>query len=275
MVGGGVRIDPAKFHDAFAADLPAEQAAVLAATQRPVAEAAFSEASGPPAWKRLPSWAAVASADTAAGTDVILSMAERAGATITELEGSHVIMISQPEAVTDVILKALAEVGWELNSVPPAVRSHSRPSPSPWGGVRANEDWVTKLLKDAQPGVPSREPHDEEARRDDRVVRVGGGSAPELPRSEHRVPHERPRQPSPRAAGPSGAERRPGQDRGTPGSITRRSSSGRWTSCSTRYETPEGPRDRAALLPGPRADDVVLLRRSQRIVEIIDKLDSR
>ena len=103
-------IDPAKFHDAFAADLPAEQSAVLAATQRPVAEAAFSEPSGPPAWKRLPSWAAVASADTAAGTDVIHSMAERAGATITQLEGSHVIMISQPQAVTDVILKALSEI---------------------------------------------------------------------------------------------------------------------------------------------------------------------
>ena len=103
-------IDPAKFHDAFAADLPAEQTAVLAATQRPVAEAAFSEPSGPPAWKRMPSWAAVASSDTAAGADVIRSMAERAGATITELEGSHVIMISQPQAVTDVILEALSEV---------------------------------------------------------------------------------------------------------------------------------------------------------------------
>jgi surfactin synthase thioesterase subunit len=59
----------------------------------------------------VPSWAAVASADTAAGTDVILAMAKRAGATITELEGSHVIMISQPEAVTEVILQALSEVG--------------------------------------------------------------------------------------------------------------------------------------------------------------------
>ena len=49
-------------------------------------------------------------ADTAAGTDVIRSMAERAGATITELEGSHVIMISQPQAVTDVILEAVAAV---------------------------------------------------------------------------------------------------------------------------------------------------------------------
>ena len=104
-------IDPAKFRDAFAADLPAEQTAVMAATQRPVAELAFSEPSGPPAWKSLPSWAVVATGDLAAGADVVRSMAERAGATITEVEGSHVIMVSQPQTVTDVILKAIAAVG--------------------------------------------------------------------------------------------------------------------------------------------------------------------
>jgi pimeloyl-ACP methyl ester carboxylesterase len=103
-------IDPAKFHDAFAADLPAEETAVMAATQRPVAELAFSEPNGAPAWKDLPSWAVVATGDTAAGADVTRSMAERAGATITEVDGSHVIMISQPQAVTDVILEAVAAV---------------------------------------------------------------------------------------------------------------------------------------------------------------------
>jgi pimeloyl-ACP methyl ester carboxylesterase len=104
-------IDPAKFHDAFAADLPGEQAALMAATQRPVAELGFSEPSGPPAWKRLPSWAVVATGDKAAGTDVIRSMAERAGATITEVEASHVVMVSQPQAVADVILEAVAAAG--------------------------------------------------------------------------------------------------------------------------------------------------------------------
>jgi pimeloyl-ACP methyl ester carboxylesterase len=103
-------INPAHFHDAFAADLPAEQAAVMAATQRPVAELAFSEPSGVPAWKTLPSWTVVATGDKAAGSDVIRSMAERAGATITEVQGSHVIMISQPQVVTDVILSAGAAV---------------------------------------------------------------------------------------------------------------------------------------------------------------------
>lgn len=103
-------INPAQFHQVFAADLPVEQAAVYAATQRPAAELAFTEANGAPAWKTLPSWAVVATGDTAAGTDVVRSMAERAGATITEVEGSHVIMISQPQAVTDVIMTAIAGV---------------------------------------------------------------------------------------------------------------------------------------------------------------------
>jgi len=112
--GGGsateFSIDPAKARDAFAGDLSDEQAALIAATQRPVADAAFGEPNGPPAWKRLPSWAVVATADKAAGTDVTRSMAERAGAKITEVDGSHVIMVSQPEAVTNVILEAVAAV---------------------------------------------------------------------------------------------------------------------------------------------------------------------
>ena len=103
-------INPPQLREAFAADLSAEQTAILAATQRPAAELAFSEPSGVPAWKTLPSWAVVATGDKAAGSDVVRSMARRAGATMTEVEGSHVIMISQPQAVTDVILTAIAAV---------------------------------------------------------------------------------------------------------------------------------------------------------------------
>ena len=114
-------IDPAKIHDAFAADLPVEQAAIVGATQRPVAELAFSEPNGRPAWKTLPSWAVVATGDKAAGTDVVRSMAERAGATITEVEGSHVIMISRPQTVAEVILNAVAAVG-------PATPVHAGPA---------------------------------------------------------------------------------------------------------------------------------------------------
>ena len=87
-------------------DLPPETTALMAATQRPVAAAAFSDVCGPPAWRKLPSWAVVATGDKAAGSDIVRSMAQRAGADIVEVEGSHVIMISQPQAVTDHIVKA-------------------------------------------------------------------------------------------------------------------------------------------------------------------------
>jgi pimeloyl-ACP methyl ester carboxylesterase len=100
-------IDPAAFHDAFAADLPRKQTDVMAVVQRPVAEAAFTEPSGPPAWKNVPSWAVVSTKDTAAGADVVRSMALRAGAAVTEVDGSHVVMMSQPKAVADVILDAV------------------------------------------------------------------------------------------------------------------------------------------------------------------------
>jgi pimeloyl-ACP methyl ester carboxylesterase len=104
-------IDPAKAREAFASDVSEEQALVIGAVQRPVAELGFSDPNGPPAWKTLPSWAVVATGDKAAGTDVVRSMAERAGAKITEVEGSHVIMVSRPDVVTDVILEAVAAVG--------------------------------------------------------------------------------------------------------------------------------------------------------------------
>jgi pimeloyl-ACP methyl ester carboxylesterase len=100
-------IDPAKIHDVFAADLPVEAAAIAGAAQRPVAELAFSEPNGRPAWKSLPSWAVVATADRAAGTDIVRSMATRAGATITEAMASHMIILSQPDVVVDVILSAI------------------------------------------------------------------------------------------------------------------------------------------------------------------------
>ena len=94
----------------FASDLPEAQSGVFGASQRPAAAAAFDEKNGPPAWKSLPSWAVVATGDKAAGADVIRRMAQRARAEIVELEGSHVIMISQPRPVADVILKALKAV---------------------------------------------------------------------------------------------------------------------------------------------------------------------
>jgi pimeloyl-ACP methyl ester carboxylesterase len=104
-------IDPTHFRRAYAADVPEERTKLMAAEQRPIAGAAFADSSGPVAWKTLPSWAVIATDDVGAGTDIVLSMAERAGAKITELRGSHAIMISQPQGVTDVILEASRFVG--------------------------------------------------------------------------------------------------------------------------------------------------------------------
>lgn len=104
-------VNPSNFNDVFGGDLPEAQASVLGASQRPIAASAFDEKSGVPAWKRLPSWAVVATGDKAAGTDITLSQAKRAGADIIEVDGSHLIMVSQPQIVTEHILKALGSVG--------------------------------------------------------------------------------------------------------------------------------------------------------------------
>jgi pimeloyl-ACP methyl ester carboxylesterase len=103
-------VNPQAFRAVFAGDLSGAQAAVLAASQRPVAASAFDEETSAAAWKNLPSWAVVATGDKAAGADVILAMAKRANAEITELDGSHLVMVSQPAAVTEVILGALGAV---------------------------------------------------------------------------------------------------------------------------------------------------------------------
>lgn len=103
-------IDPEHFRKAFAADVIEERTRLMAAAQRPIAGAAFADTSGPVAWKTLPSWAIIATDDVGAGTDIVRSMAQRAKAKVTELRGSHAIMISQPHAVAQIILDAAESV---------------------------------------------------------------------------------------------------------------------------------------------------------------------
>ena len=104
-------IDPAQFHEVFCADLPAEQAAIMAVSQRPGSAAGFGEPSGPVGWKTLPSWALISPNDVTIGPSGERVMAERAGAEIVEVDASHVAMISQPQATTDLILTALGTIG--------------------------------------------------------------------------------------------------------------------------------------------------------------------
>lgn len=114
LSGGGVDlyIDQAKFHSQFAHDVPAEEAAVMAAGQRPIAEAALSEAAGEPAWKTLPSWFIYGDGDRNIPAAGLAFMAERAGSkdTVVVDGASHVVMVSHPQAVVDVIKQAAAQV---------------------------------------------------------------------------------------------------------------------------------------------------------------------
>jgi len=90
----------------FASGLPASQAAVIAATQRPLAASTLGEPSGPPAWKTIPSWAVIGTADRVLPPAEQLFMAQRAKAHITDVNAGHLSLISNPGTVTQVIIKA-------------------------------------------------------------------------------------------------------------------------------------------------------------------------
>jgi pimeloyl-ACP methyl ester carboxylesterase len=95
----------------FATGLPAGQAAVIAATQRPLTASAFTEPSGPPAWKTIPSWAVIGTADQVIPPAELTIMAKRAGARITDVNAGHLSLISEPSVVTRVILQAVQATG--------------------------------------------------------------------------------------------------------------------------------------------------------------------
>ena len=105
-------IQPEHFHSVFCADLPAEQAAIMNATQRPATDTAFGEPLAvEPGWKNVPSWFVVAGADHAINPDAERAAAQRIGATVTVVEGgSHAIALSRSDEVTQVILTALQAV---------------------------------------------------------------------------------------------------------------------------------------------------------------------
>ncbi|CAM5409102.1 alpha/beta hydrolase [Streptomyces spiroverticillatus] len=101
-----ISLDPAKFRAAFAADVRRDVAGRMAAAQRPVAAEAFGQPAKHAAWKTVPSWALVARQDRAIAPSLERFMAKRAGAHVTEVNSSHAVMVSRPDAVTDVINQA-------------------------------------------------------------------------------------------------------------------------------------------------------------------------
>jgi pimeloyl-ACP methyl ester carboxylesterase len=97
-----------EYHQQFAADAPAEQAALDAVAQRPLRDVALNEASGPPAWKSIPSWFVFSELDKNIPVAAHRFMAERAGAReVVEIPGaSHAVPVSHADTVADVIFGA-------------------------------------------------------------------------------------------------------------------------------------------------------------------------
>jgi pimeloyl-ACP methyl ester carboxylesterase len=106
--GVDLYLDRDAFHEAFAADVDPQTAAVMAAAQRPYAVAAFAGTpSGALGWKTLPCWYLLGTEDKAIPPALQRFMAERANATIVEVAASHVSFVSQPEAAIQLILQAV------------------------------------------------------------------------------------------------------------------------------------------------------------------------
>lgn len=103
-------ISEATFPASFAADMPLDVARVAAAAQRPPSARCFDERSTATAWRDLPSWAIVATADQMIHPDAERAMATRAGATILEVDASHAIALSRPSTVAGVIRAAIEAI---------------------------------------------------------------------------------------------------------------------------------------------------------------------
>jgi pimeloyl-ACP methyl ester carboxylesterase len=110
--GNDLRIKPDLFHHQFCADVPADTAALMAATQRPASDVALTDAlpTATPAWKTIPSWFVFSDEDLNIPVALHRFFAERAGAKATrEVAGaSHALSVSDPEVVTASILDALS-----------------------------------------------------------------------------------------------------------------------------------------------------------------------
>ena len=103
--GNDLYIQQDKFPDQFAADVPEADARLMAATQRPITEAALNEASTDPAWKAIPSYFVYGDKDKNIPPQALAFMADRAHAkeTIVVKGASHVVMVSNPKTVAKLI----------------------------------------------------------------------------------------------------------------------------------------------------------------------------
>lgn len=104
---GWLTLDPGLFHEAFAADVPAGQAAVLAAVQKPTHGACFASPAGQGGWHDRPSAYVRSTQDHMINPDLQRWLAERMGASLTDLESSHASPVSHGAEVASVIESVL------------------------------------------------------------------------------------------------------------------------------------------------------------------------
>jgi pimeloyl-ACP methyl ester carboxylesterase len=103
---GFLALDKTKFAASFAADVTPEKAAFMADSQVPWGVEALNGKVTTPAWKTKQSWYVVATQDKMIPPDAQRQMSKRAGATVSEVAGSHAIYVSQPKAVAEIIERA-------------------------------------------------------------------------------------------------------------------------------------------------------------------------
>ena len=108
--GVDVSVDIEKVPAVFAQDVDPDLAKVLARSQRPLAALAFGEPAPVAAWKTKPSWGSVSTSDHTINPDVERFGYQRAGTKVTEIDSSHLVMLSHPDEVVELIRTALTSV---------------------------------------------------------------------------------------------------------------------------------------------------------------------
>jgi pimeloyl-ACP methyl ester carboxylesterase len=104
--GGFAYLNPEMFHQAFVQDVNATEAKTLAVVQKPAHQSLFTEKSGPPAWKQLPTWFEVSEGDHIIPPDAQRMFAQRMNATTISLNSSHASLVSHPDEIAQLILDA-------------------------------------------------------------------------------------------------------------------------------------------------------------------------
>ena len=105
---GFLYVDRARFRELFCADVPATEARVAAATQKPIHNSAFGASVPQAAWKNIPSWYLVSQDDRAINPELERFYAKRMNAKTSEVKASHVAFISHPDVVARLIEQAAA-----------------------------------------------------------------------------------------------------------------------------------------------------------------------